>query len=116
MKVALAVVSGLMALVATASRGAAQQAPADGAALYARQCAGCHGAAGVPNPAMVRSLGAIPDFTDARGVTAQPDSVLQAVVAAGKGRNMPTYRSRLTAEQIRVVVSYVKTLSRRPSQ
>lgn len=113
MKAKRVVVCGLLAMAAGTARLAAQQ-PTDAAALYARQCASCHGATGAPNPAMVRSLGTIPDFTDARGMAAQPDSVLQAAIAGGKGRNMPAYRSRLSAEQIRALVTYVKTLSRRP--
>ena len=114
MKVTRVVVCGLVAMVALTAGAAAQQ-PTDAAALYARQCASCHGAAGTPNPAMARSLGAIPDFADARGVAAQPDSVLQAAITGGKGRTMPAYRSRLTADQIRALVTYVKSLSRRPA-
>jgi mono/diheme cytochrome c family protein len=114
MTVKRVVVCGMLAMVAGTASVAAQQ-PTDAAALYARQCASCHGAAGTPNPAMARSLGTIPDFTDARGVAAQPDSVLQAAIAGGKGRNMPAYRSRLTADQIRALVTYMKSLSRRPA-
>jgi mono/diheme cytochrome c family protein len=113
MKAKRVVVCGLLAMAALTAGAAAQQ-PTDAAALYARQCASCHGATGAPNPAMARSLGTIPDFTDARVMAAQPDSVLEAAIAAGKGRNMPAYRSRLSAAQIRALVTYVKTLSRRP--
>lgn len=114
MTVKRVVVCGMLAMVAGTASVAAQQ-PADAAALYARQCASCHGATGAPNPVMVRSLGTIPDFTDARRMAAQPDSVLEAAIAGGKGRNMPAYRSRLTADQIRALVTYMKSLSRRPA-
>jgi mono/diheme cytochrome c family protein len=114
MKVSRVVVCGLVAMVALSARAAAQQ-PTDAATLYGRQCASCHGAAGTPNPAMARSLGAMPDFADARGVAAQPDSVLLAAITAGKGRGMPAYRSRLSAVQIRALVTYVKSLSKRPA-
>lgn len=113
MKAKRVVMCGLLAMAALTAGAAAQQ-PTDAAAVYARQCASCHGATGAPNPAMVRSLGTIPDFTDARVMAAQPDSVLEAAIAGGKGRNMPAYRSRLSAAQIRALVTYVKTL-RRPA-
>lgn len=100
-------------LVAMAGAARAQQ-PIDAAQLYARNCASCHGTAGTPNPAMVRSLGAIPDFTDPHALASKADSTLINVVTAGKRPNMPAYRGRLTADQIRALVAYLKTLARRP--
>ncbi len=98
-----------------AAAGVAQaQTPVDAAQLFARNCASCHGTAGTPNPAMVRSLGAIPDFTDPHAIGAVPDSVLISVVTGGKRPNMPAYRGRLTADQIRALVTYLKTLAHRP--
>lgn len=102
----------LGSLAAMAGAARAQQ-PIDAAQLFARNCASCHGTAGAPNPAMVRSLGPIPDFTDPRALASTPDSVLINAVTAGKGRNMPRYQGRLTADQIRALVAYVKTLARR---
>jgi cytochrome c oxidase cbb3-type subunit 3 len=104
---------GILALVG-AGASQAQQA-ADGAQLYARNCASCHGASGVPNPAMVRSLGAMPDLSDARVLAALADTTIANAITAGKGRGMPAYRGRLTAEQIQAVIAYVRTLNRRPS-
>jgi mono/diheme cytochrome c family protein len=101
-----------LALVLGAATLHAQAAPAaDGAQLFARSCASCHGAAGVPNPAMVRSLGAIPDFSDAHVMGALADSTMVNVVTNGKGRSMPAYKTRLTPDQVRAVVAYVRTLS-----
>jgi mono/diheme cytochrome c family protein len=88
----------------------AQQAP-DGAQLYTRNCASCHGAAGVPNATMVRTLGAIPDLT-AAAMASVADSTLINTVTSGKNK-MPAYRTRLTPEQVRAVVTYVRTLSHR---
>ena len=104
-------VAGLaLTLGATALQAQAAAAP-DGATLFARNCASCHGANGVPNPAMVSRLGAIPDFTDARVMGAIADTTLFNVVTNGKGRTMPAYRTRLTPDQVHLVVAYVKTLS-----
>jgi mono/diheme cytochrome c family protein len=113
MKVSVIAASGLVAIGLGAGTLRAQQ-PADAAQLYARNCASCHGATGTPNPAMARAMGAIPDFSDARAMAALSDSVLSAAITDGKGRSMPAYRARLSAEQIRAVVTYVRGLSRRP--
>jgi len=106
------VLASIVAVLACSAGHLSAQQPADAPALYARQCAPCHGAAGVPNAAMARSMG-IPDLTDARGMATRPDSVLEASVAGGKGK-MQGYRARLSAEQIHALVAYVKTL-RRPA-
>lgn len=108
------VVATAVAALAFHAGTLAAQAP-DGAQLYTRNCVTCHGATGVPNAAMVRSLGAIPDFSDARTMGAIADSTLVNAVANGKGRGMPAYKTRLTAEQIRAIVAHVRTLGRRPS-
>lgn len=113
MRGTLVVMMALAGLAAAAGAVQAQQ-PVDAAQLYARNCASCHGTAGAPNPAMARSLGAIPDFTDPHALASVADSVLVGVITAGKGRNMPAYRGRLTAEQIRALVAHVKALARRP--
>jgi mono/diheme cytochrome c family protein len=108
MNVRMAITAAAVALVAGAGRLTAQQ-PETPAAQYTRTCAACHGQAGVPAPAMATSMG-IPNFTDPHGVAAKPDSVLAASIHNGKGK-MPAYGSRLTAEQIRALVTYIKALS-----
>ena len=112
MKRIVSIAAVAAALVIGASSLRAQAAPApDGAQLFARNCSSCHGAAGVPNPAMVRSLGAIPDFTDARAMAAVADTTMTNVVTNGKGRTMPAYKTRLTPEQVHAIVTYVRSLS-----
>ncbi|MFI5214045.1 MAG: c-type cytochrome [Gemmatimonadales bacterium] len=100
--------SAVVALLAGASRLPAQQAAETPAQLYGRSCAACHGATGVPAPAMATSMG-IPNFTDPHGVAAKPDSVLANSIRAGKGK-MPAYGTRLSADQIRQLVTYIKSL------
>ena len=111
MKASVAIAGLVVAVFGGASRLSAQQAAETPAQLYGRTCAACHGVAGVPAPAMATSMG-IPNFTDAHGVAAKPDSVLQNSVRAGKAK-MPAYGSRLSADQIRGLVTYIKTLSHR---
>jgi mono/diheme cytochrome c family protein len=110
MSTKLMILSTVVALV-SASALQAQQ-PADGAALYAKTCASCHGPKGTPAPAMARSMAGIPDFANAQAMASVADSVMRHVVAEGKGRTMPAYKTRLTPEQINALVSYIRTLSR----
>jgi mono/diheme cytochrome c family protein len=98
-----------LGLAAAASLSAQQ--PATPATLYAKTCASCHGATGTPSAAMKTSMG-VPDFAVAGTLASASDSVLRAAVANGKGRMMPSYKTRLTPEQIGTLVSYIRTLSK----
>lgn len=101
----------LCVLLGLASAGAARaQQPADAASLYTKNCASCHGAKGTPAPSMVQSMH-VPDFAAAT-LASIPDSALKNTVANGKGRMMPPYKARLTAEQITSLVTYIRTFSR----
>jgi len=110
MKTGVAIAAVVVGMFAGAGRLTAQQAAETPAQLYGRTCAACHGATGVPAPAMATSMG-IPNFTDARGVAAKPDSVLATSIRAGKAK-MPAYGSRLSADQIHGLVTYIKSLAR----
>lgn len=101
----------LAGLLALGSAGALRaQQPADAASIYAKTCASCHGAKGTPSASMATSMH-IPDFTSA-AFASIPDSTLRNTVSAGKGRMMPAYKTRFTAEQIAQLVSYIRTFSR----
>lgn len=102
----------LAAVLALASASALRaQQPADAASLYAKTCASCHGAAGTPNASMARSM-AIPDFAAAATFASVSDSVLKSAVSVGKGRMMPSYKTRLTPVQIASLVTYIRTFSK----
>jgi mono/diheme cytochrome c family protein len=73
----------------------------DGAALYDRRCAGCHGGDG--------SGGIGPRLAGGRVVQRFPDAAEQvAVVADGRG-SMPAFAGRLTDEEIAAIVEYTRT-------
>lgn len=82
--------------------GSAADSGPDGAAIYAQQCAVCHGdsGGGVVGPALA----------DGRMVERFPDAADQiAVVAAGRG-SMPSFADRgLTDEEIAAVVEFTRT-------
>lgn len=84
------------------SSGSAAAAGPDGAAIFAAQCAVCHGD---------RDGGAVgPALADGRMVERFPDVADQvAVVSAGRGA-MPSFVERgLTAEEIAAVVAFTRT-------
>lgn len=101
----VAVVLGL------AGAGSAVAQQPDGAALYARTCASCHGAQGTPTPAMAKAMTGIPDFA-ARTTSAVPDSVLREAIVNGKGRMMASYKTRLTPDQVTALITYIRTLAK----
>ncbi|HXY68552.1 MAG TPA: cytochrome c [Gemmatimonadales bacterium] len=113
----------LAAIIALAAAGrAAAQQPADtgshaqpapdGAALYARNCASCHGPRGTPSAAMARSMN-LQDLA-AASTASVPDSVWSDAILNGKGRGMPSYKAKLTAEQVAAVLAYIRTLRAAP--
>lgn len=89
---------------AVAGPGGTAAAAPDGRALYAEQCAACHGDAGEG------SYG--PAFRGGAMVTAFPSASDQAVVVAGgrPGTSMRGFADKLTPEQIDAVVAYTRGL------
>jgi cytochrome c oxidase cbb3-type subunit 3 len=77
------------------------------AEIYAASCAKCHGSDGRANTAKGRKLEAT-DFTgdwnrdEARGIR---------IITNGKG-DMPSFKNKLTAAQIRAVFGYVRGFGR----
>jgi len=82
-------------------------AAADGAALYKAKCAMCHGADGAGQTAMGKSM----KLRDLRSpeVQKQSDADLYKVTADGKGK-MPAYKGKLTDEEIKALVGYMRKL------
>jgi cytochrome c6 len=82
----------------------------DGAALYKSKCATCHGVDGkgdtpVGKALKLRDLGS-------GDVQKQTDEQLTDITAAGKGK-MPAYKDKLTAEQIKQLVAYMRTFKKK---
>jgi mono/diheme cytochrome c family protein len=68
---------------------------ADGAATYTAKCKMCHGASGEKNFANLGASGAD----------------LAKIVTDGKGK-MPAYKGKLSDDDIKAVVAYIKTLKK----
>jgi mono/diheme cytochrome c family protein len=107
---ALAVVAGsLVAAVAvTAARAE------DGKANFDKNCVSCHGAAGKGDGAAAKMLKPPPqDFATA--LKGKSDADIAKVIkeggkAVGKAASMPAYGSKLSDDQIKGVVDYIKGL------
>ncbi len=103
----------LMNYVVTCCLAASMVTPAfaqgAGADTYKAKCAMCHGADGLGTTPAGKALKAA-SFKDPAIVKA-PDAELIGVVNKGKNK-MPSYAGKLTGDQIKAVVAYVRTLQK----
>lgn len=100
----VAMIMAVFALVASAALPAQAE---DVAALYKSKCASCHGADGKGETAIGKKMG-VRDFHSPE-VAKMKDAELIEVTTKGKAK-MPAYENKLTAEQIKDLVKYLRTL------
>ncbi len=86
------------------------RAQGDGAALFKTKCAPCHGADGKGQTTMGKALKA--RDLGSEEVQKQTDAQLTEIVNNGKGK-MPGYKGKLTDDQIKQLVSFVRTLGKK---
>ncbi len=86
------------------------QAQNDVASLYKSKCAACHGADGSGDTSVGKSL-KIRDLHSA-DVQKQTDAQLTEIISAGKSP-MPGYKDKLTADQIKQLVAYIRALGKK---
>ncbi len=81
-----------------------------GASLYKSRCASCHGADGKGDTAVGKSMHlrslASPE------VQKESDQELTGIIADGKGA-MPGYKDKLSAEQVKDLVGYIRELGKK---
>ncbi len=76
-----------------------------GADTFKAKCAMCHGADGAGKPAMgTKPLGSA-------DVQKMSDADLTSAITNGKGK-MPAYKGKLSDDQIKELVSYIRTLKK----
>lgn len=101
-----------------AAQAAAAAPPRSGADLYLAACAHCHGRDGRGASAeRLRLPVPLPDFTDCRFATREPDEDWAAVVhqggpARGFDRTMPAFGTALSADEIQRVLAHLRSLCR----
>jgi cytochrome c6 len=101
---AVSLVIAVLCLIALPAR-----AQNEGATTYKTKCAVCHGADGKGDTAMGKSM-KLRDLGSA-DVQKQTDAELIEITANGKGK-MPGYKGKLTDEQIKQVVAYIRTFKK----
>jgi mono/diheme cytochrome c family protein len=88
----------------------------DGAALYARHCAACHGESGAGDGWNAANLPVTPTaHSDPALMSVRPDDTLYDAIAAGgyvldKSARMPAFGRMLEPEQIRALVEHIRGL------
>lgn len=87
----------------TGAAGIASDDPSSPRALYVQNCARCHGSDGKANTRLGHKYKA-DDITGGVGV-----NKIIRIVTNGKG-HMPSFKKRLTAQQISQIASYVSSL------
>lgn len=78
--------------------------------LYKQQCVKCHGADGTGNTTEGQILGAT-DFIDSDWQERVEDQRLQNSITYGRGQ-MPPFGKKLTQQQIRILVAYVRAFKK----
>jgi mono/diheme cytochrome c family protein len=91
-------------------------------ALYGQYCVTCHGETGRGDGPSAGALATKPaDLTDGRILNPLPDEFLENVIANGGAAEglaptMPAFNAYLGAEQVRQLVSFIRTLASPPFQ
>lgn len=82
---------------------------AKGKNVYAKYCAGCHGAAG--DGGGYKLLGADPANLTSPSIKKKSESALLKTIHEGKP-NMPSWKARLSEQDSRAVLAYIRTLTK----
>jgi cytochrome c6 len=80
---------------------------ADAAAIWAQNCASCHGKDGSGNTAMGKKLG-VKDYSKDQGFS---DAEATNVIKNGKGK-MKGYKAKLSDADVKALVAYVRSLKK----
>lgn len=82
----------------------------DAASVYKAKCAVCHAPDGSGQSVMGRKLGAKDLRSDE--VQRKSDAELNDLITNGVGKTMPAYKDKLTAEQIKGLVAYIREIAK----
>jgi cytochrome c6 len=90
--------------------GTTARAQNDGAALFKAKCAPCHGPDGKGETPMGKAVKARDLGSDE--VQKESDAQFTETISNGKGK-MPAYKGKLTDDQIKQLVSFIRTLKKK---
>ena len=83
--------------------------------LFRKRCVKCHGADGTGNKARDR-LPEIPDFTNVSWQARRTDARLLESILDGKGEDMPPVRGKISEQQARGLVAFVRAFAPTPGK
>lgn len=105
----------LRRLALVAALAAPLVAPAvaeDAAKIFARSCAPCHGKAGEPSAVFLKQ--GVKNFADATWQKATSDAQIEKTIHEGKkGTMMASFEKQYSAEEIKALAAYVRTLGKK---
>lgn len=81
----------------------------EGADLFSAKCAACHGKAGDAESAMAKKMNIKP--LSSAEVQKKSDADLTNIISKGKEK-MPSYEGKLSPDQIKSLVAYIRTLKK----
>lgn len=82
----------------------------DAASIYAAKCAKCHGNDGSGTEKYKKK--GVKDFTNASWQKSRSDAQFTASINNGKGDVMPGWKAKLTAEEVKALVGYVRSFAK----
>lgn len=97
---------GVVTASALGARRLGAQTP-DGQAIYREECRTCHGAAGKPTQRAVGQYKHMPTLDAAFLANRSQDSIV-AVLNHGLGKDMKSFKDKLSPVEIAAVAKYVK--------
>ena len=87
-------------------------AAANAAKVFAQSCAPCHGKEGQPNAVFAKQ--GVRSFKDAAWQKAATDAQIEQSIREGKkGTMMASFEKALSAEEIKALVAYIRTLGKK---
>jgi mono/diheme cytochrome c family protein len=90
------------------ARAASPQSASSAQQLFCKRCESCHGKDGSGRK-MRENFSTIPDFRSGEWQQKRKDSQLLVSILDGKGTNMPAFEAKITKDQARQLVTYVRS-------
>jgi mono/diheme cytochrome c family protein len=97
------------ALIAVNASAVPQQ-EADGRKLYLKNCRQCHSATGEPSKENKTKYPKIKSLNDATFLVSLSDDSILTVMKKGAGKDMKSFRDKLSDAEMVAVLKYVRTL------
>jgi mono/diheme cytochrome c family protein len=106
------VLVALTAVFAAALLSPAPAAAEDPAKIFAKSCAPCHGKEGAPNAVFAKQ--GVRNFKDAAWQKTATEAQVEKTIREGKkGTMMASFEKQLSAEEIKGLAAYIRTLGKK---